>query len=74
MPADLYLKPTRCRPLRPGAPRRSASPKATNMTMPAIIPTSSAVAIISIISSAPYDQRRVARDLISLRYIFCGDV
>jgi hypothetical protein len=35
---------------------RSIRPKATNMTMPVIIPTSSAAVIISIISSAPSRQ------------------
>ncbi len=50
----------------------SVRPKATNMTMPIIIPTSSAVVIISIISSAPSRQTMGRPDLISLHYIFAG--
>ena len=47
-----YSKDLRCGSLF----RPSARPKATNRTMPVIIPTSSAVVIISIISSVPSRQ------------------
>jgi hypothetical protein len=50
---------------------RSIRPKATSMTMPVIIPTSSAAVITSIISRAPSRQTMGrSRDLIQLCAVF----